>query len=172
MGLNQCKQICGRQNFVDVWPAVTGRSQPNAMVSILKIDINRINFGAVNISSPNNFWTDNRERFYKQMAAKVANRTDLSTDDAAEVLIEFYIRSNNVQFNMKVDETYQLTTQVINSTFVRVSIISETIFGARHGLETLVQLFAYDDMRNAVFVSNFTHFLAKLIHNGIPFFFR
>ena len=153
MGLNQFKQTCGRQNLIDVWPAITGRAVPNPMFSTLKIDANRINFGAVNVSPPNNFWTDNRERFYKQITAKIATAThDLSTDDAAEVLIEFNIKSNNVQFVMKVDETYQLSTMLMNSTFVHVIINSETIFGARHALETLVQLFVYDDLQNAVFV--------------------
>lgn len=57
-----------------------------------------------------------------------------------------------------MDESYMLKVQPFfhgndNANRINVTIRANTFFGARHALETLTQLFVYDDIRDHLLVS-------------------
>jgi hexosaminidase len=67
-------------------------------------------------------------------------------------------------FSFGVDESYSLVTkQSANSNVVTTTITANTVFGARHAIETLAQLVAWDSFANAYVVAH-----AVNIQNDTP----
>ncbi len=66
---------------------------------------------------------------------------------------------------METDESYELT--VTNGK--KVEINAPTYFGARHGLETLSQMIAYDDMKDILIMVKDAKITDKpeYIHRGL-----
>lgn len=55
---------------------------------------------------------------------------------------------------LETDESYTLTVAPKSDGRIGAVIDAETFFGARHGLETLVQLLVFDNIRLKIMVSN------------------
>lgn len=67
--------------------------------------------------------------------------------DGDHLIVMFNIQSDNAALNQHTDEHYHMEAYE-NTGVVIVKIRAETIFGARHALETLAQLIIYDNIRN------------------------
>ncbi|XP_026324951.1 uncharacterized protein LOC113233930 [Hyposmocoma kahamanoa] len=52
-----------------------------------------------------------------------------------------------IEFSLEMDESYHLNVTLASIEKINVTITGSTFFGVRHGLETLSQLFIYDDHR-------------------------
>lgn len=57
------------------------------------------------------------------------------------IIIKIQITSNETNLSWYVDESYKLKISIENLTTVVTTIEAKTIFGTRHGFETLLQLF-------------------------------
>lgn len=57
------------------------------------------------------------------------------------------------EFSLKVDESYSIKVTASSNDRINATITGNTFFGVRHGLESLSQLFVYDDIRNHLLVS-------------------
>lgn len=57
--------------------------------------------------------------------------------------IQFFL--NVPEFSLEMDESYHLNITLGYTGKINATIIGSTFFGVRHGLETLSQLFIYDD---------------------------
>lgn len=73
------------------------------------------------------------------------------TAGESNVIVDININSDNANLTVETDESYSLQTFEENGS-VRVSISSESIFGTRHALETLIQIIFYDDFSNTFVV--------------------
>jgi len=69
----------------------------------------------------------------------------------ATVYLELSVVSNAVDLVLHQDESYTIGLNNVNGDIV-VNILANTFFGARHGLQTLSQLMAYDCMQNSLMV--------------------
>lgn len=149
MSFAWCRHTCIDPNDINVWPSVQ-QLQSTESKYIKITDIRFRNNGVKNVR--NNFWDDNYERFYRQLNNKMPKSTKRLNGDL-DVFVDFNIRSENTNLTMETDENYTLQAAEDNGN-VRVTISSETIFGARHALETLVQMIFYDDFSNTLVVSS------------------
>lgn len=105
-----------------------------------------VQFNILNKSDGNNeFWQANEQRFAQQVAAKVPKRVKL-TDEGSRLMIMIDVKDPKVKLNHETNEHYHIQAYE-NTGVVLVKIQAETIFGARHGLESLSQMVAYDEVR-------------------------
>lgn len=145
-----CRIFCGDDPGT-IWPKPTGTVQ-------LKNFIARINIGAVrlNVLKPSKanqeFWTANEERFLSQVKRKVPQSVKLDNQGIGLVVDIEVTRPDDLSLSLETNEAYVLSANEVDGN-VLVKINAETVFGARHGLETLSQLVIFDDIRNELQVS-------------------
>lgn len=110
---------------------------------------------ASNTDKHANFWSDNKERFVGQLDNKLpraVRRHPGHLDDGQALSIKVEVKQLVDRVSTEVDESYSLDgSEALGK--VSVLIRAETIFGARHGLETLAQLVVFDDVRRLLVVS-------------------
>lgn len=166
-----CRLFCGVHPGT-VWPRVNGdiRLTENLVASI---NPRTITLCASNIEQHGNFWPDNKDRFIGQLENKLPRsvRRQPGQLDAGQTLsIKVEVEQLVDVVSTDVDESYTLVgSEVLGN--VSVIIRAVTIFGARHGLETLSQLVVFDDVRRLLLVT-----INKYIFQQYPsvtlFFFR
>lgn len=161
LGLVMCRQTCGmgaRSQGLDVWPKLTGTVDAGNSVVFAPIWLPEFRFrepAAVITDVP--FWRINHERLMAQIRNKRAAKTsaaepEVAAADRTAVTVSFVIASNDAKLHMAGNETYRLTIGSVQNRAVAVTIEADTIFGARHGIETLSQLVFYDDMSDRYLV--------------------
>merc|ERR1711942_40453 len=79
--------------------------------------------------------------FNKQQADPMAERQYFN--------IEMTVTGQETQLRLDTDESYDLAVQTIGDT-TTATIIAAEYYGARHALETLSQLIAYDELSNSL----------------------
>lgn len=152
MGLQQCRSTCNHTGGLDLWPLPTGTVETNAAISLSQINSNALRFRSVNVNSGSDFWEVNQERLLRQIRAKMPNDTIPNGNaEVYSVQIDIIVESNDVKLYIQVDETYTLSVNLVGGDIV-ARIESNTIFGARHALESLAQLIIYDDVTNRLLV--------------------
>lgn len=92
------------------------------------------------------FWKANEYRFKQQLTAKVPKRLTLS-DVGSRLMVMVNVKSLDMKLNHETNEHYHIKGYE-NTGVVLVKIEAETIFGARHAMETLSQLIVFDNIRN------------------------
>lgn len=101
------------------------------------------------------FWKSNEQRFREQLLAKIPTYVKLDYHEGSRLLIMLNILTDDSALNHQTNEHYHIETYE-NTGVVIAKIRAETIFGARHALETLSQLIVFDDIRNEIqMVSDF-----------------
>ncbi|XP_047473217.1 chitooligosaccharidolytic beta-N-acetylglucosaminidase-like [Penaeus chinensis] len=69
--------------------------------------------------------------------------------ESHNVNIEMTVTASDHKLRLDTDESYNLVIQTVEDE-TTATILASTYYGARHALETLSQLIAYDDINNAV----------------------
>lgn len=158
MGLLHCRTTCNHTESVDLWPIPTGTIETNSAVRLSQINSNSLQFRAVNVNSGNDFWIENEQRFLKQILAKLPNDAMLlDNSEAHSVYIDIQVESSDIKLYIQVDETYTLSVNLISGDIV-ARIESNTIFGARHAIESLAQLIIYDDLTDRLLIRHEVRF--------------
>lgn len=148
MGFAWCRHTCINSNETNVLPSV----QQLQSIQSKYIKIKTITFRGNNANNAQNlFWEENVDRFYRQLENKYSKLIELS-DGELHVVIDININSDNIHLTMDTDESYNLQTSE-DANGVKASISAESIFGARHALETLIQMIFYDEFSNTLVVS-------------------
>lgn len=148
MSFSWCRQTCIKSNEINVWPSV----QQMQLIESKYIKIKSLKFHENNSKNAlNYFWEENLDRFYRQLENKKSKFIELS-DGEYDVVIDMNIHSDNINLTMETDESYNLQASE-DGGGVRISISAESIFGARHGIETLIQMIFYDEFSNTLVVS-------------------
>lgn len=114
-----------------------------ARLSPIEIQFNALN----NTGGHDAFWKANEQRFREQLLTKIPAYAKMDYHDGDHLLVMLNIQSDNVALNHNTDERYHMEAYE-NTGVIIVKIRADTIFGARHGLETLAQLIVYDDIRH------------------------
>lgn len=139
-----CRIYCGDIPGT-LWPKPNGLIKMHTLMA--RLSPNRMEFNILTKSDANKeFWTANEQRFTQQITAKVPKRVSL-TDEGSRLKIMIQVENLDVKLNHETNEHYHIEAYE-NTGVVLVKIQAETIFGARHALETLLQLIVFDDIRN------------------------
>ncbi|XP_052903586.1 chitooligosaccharidolytic beta-N-acetylglucosaminidase [Anopheles moucheti] len=86
--------------------------------------------------------TEIEKYFLLNLRREFKNQTLLTSSTSMELVIKIHTASNTTNINWTTDESYTLNVLLENNNSVVAKIEANTIFGARHGCETLLQLFA------------------------------
>lgn len=92
------------------------------------------------------FYQTNEQRFREQLLAKIPSYVKVNTVDGSRLLIMINVDNTDGKLNIDTNEHYHMEAYE-NTGVVIVKIKAETMFGARHAIETLAQLIVFDDIR-------------------------
>lgn len=125
-----------------------------ALVNFQPIGLENLQFRHQNVQTGNEFWDINFARFTAQCIAKrpatAATKSPHQRHlNLASVVIDIFVESDVTRLRIGANESYRIHVSElgVNNT-ITVAIEAATIFGARHGIETLAQLIIYDDIRD------------------------
>lgn len=153
--LAACKLICNE--FSALWPKPRGTIQLSKKL-VTFLSTNQLRF--INSPAP----SKEVEGMLKEAADIFVNRIRLMAEDQSHpkpidftenvVQIQLSVVSRETDLEMTTNESYQLMIQTTDK-ITLVYIVADSFFGARHALETLSQLIAWDDtVENYLLVSD------------------
>lgn len=143
VSLPVCRIFCGDHPGT-LWPRVNGKAELKGKMA--HISPTEVEFTLVNQTERNNgFWQANEQRMREQLLAKVPHSTKLS-DEGSNLLIMIEVEREDERLGLTTNEHYHIRAYE-NTGVVIIKIRAETIFGARHALETVSQLIVFDDIR-------------------------
>lgn len=157
VSLSVCRLLCPSDPGT-VWPKVRGEIDLKQR-QLAVINLNDIRLSAADVVNHFDFWPVNRQRFVKQLRNKVPKSSRQSLEEAGQsICIKVNVtRKESEIWKQTDDESYRIATFVDDAAtsgsgdngggHINVLISAATIFGARHGLETLAQLVVFDDIR-------------------------
>ncbi|XP_045450684.1 chitooligosaccharidolytic beta-N-acetylglucosaminidase [Melitaea cinxia] len=135
--IDLCRTVCGR--FGGLWPRPV-----TAALSIhtVKIHPNYLRFDLSNAPA------ETRELLVQMTQVTTQNLIDECDGNVTElveapVVVYINVKTTNLNLTWDTDETYRLDVQSKEKNAV-IHIVAETVYGARHGLETFSQLVSGD----------------------------
>lgn len=143
ISLPVCQIFCGKQPGT-VWPLVNGRIELKSKMA--RLSPVEIQFNVLNRTKEHDpFWNAVEQRFREQILAKAPQSVKLR-DDGSHLMIMTEVADLNSKLGLTTNEHYHIQGYE-NTGVVIVKIRAETIFGARHALETITQLIVFDNIR-------------------------
>lgn len=143
ISLPVCQVFCGEQPGT-IWPLVNGHVDlKNKMARLSPIEIQ---FNVLNQTKEHEpFWSSVEQRFREQILAKAPHSVKFR-DEGSHLMIMAEIEDPNAKLDLNTNEHYHIQAYE-NTGVVIVKIRAETVFGARHALETISQLIVFDNIR-------------------------
>lgn len=131
--LEICKLLCGEKDHLNIWPYPTGSiiSEKN----ILLINAQNIQFQLQGTTITKTFLDDVVEYFRNNL--NIDNSSPCQ--DAYNMIIVLETLSDDLSLTLDTNESYNLKTTASDKQ-LRVEIVGKSVFGVRHGIETLLQL--------------------------------
>lgn len=129
-----CRLSCGK--YGSVWPMPT--QECNIAHERVYFDPLKVRFNVVAPNSHTSQFIREANRIFVSNALKECNR-NCTLSQSKEILVKATVNSTSLNLDWETDESYSLSLRTTEmATFVDIRAI--TVFGARHGLETLSNL--------------------------------
>ncbi|XP_039295029.1 chitooligosaccharidolytic beta-N-acetylglucosaminidase [Nilaparvata lugens] len=151
ISLNVCKLKCGDPPGA-LWPL------PNGHVSIhdriIPINPNNINIESVSANNKDIDWKvgklflELRKSFLTRIVSEATTRDARAEGNGLIIRLQVHDTISG-RPTLDMDESYHLHVDTVDNKIV-ANIEAQSYFGSRHGLETLSQLVAYDDVSNSL----------------------
>lgn len=143
ISLPVCQIFCGERPGT-IWPLVNGHSEYKGKMA--RLSPVEIQFNVHNQTKQHEpFWSSVEQRFREQILAKAPHSVKLS-DDGSHLIIMVEIIDLNAKLGLNTNEHYHVQGYE-NTGVVIVKIRAETVYGARHAIETISQLIVFDNIR-------------------------
>jgi hexosaminidase len=140
-----CLTTCGKGN---IWPLPNGENTVSS-------DFTQINFGNLAFSGvhkDSKLFNRMKENFMSSIKAIKMGSVVSGTPTTAKLAVEILIDDQTILIpSTQNDESYTLSI-TSNDNKITVSIHGVTIFGVRHGLETLSQLVSFDSFSHSLVI--------------------
>ncbi|KAJ8911417.1 hypothetical protein NQ315_005950 [Exocentrus adspersus] len=129
-----CKLLCGQPSYLNVWPYPTGKiaSEKN----LVMVDPQHITFELDGSTTTKNFLQEVVDYFQENLSRDNSN---CICQDYYPLVVSLDALSDDLSLTLDTDEFYSLKLNTSDKR-IRVEIVGNTIFGVRHGIETLLQL--------------------------------
>ncbi|XP_050674128.1 chitooligosaccharidolytic beta-N-acetylglucosaminidase isoform X2 [Leptidea sinapis] len=144
LALEACKMFCNENGLL--WPKPTGEVSLGNFLS--KININNIKVEIDKRGRSDDLMDAAGTRFQHMVSVVVPAGL---TPKAAGKTVTVYLVNENPdvrEFSLEADEGYSIRVAAAANDRINATITGRTFFGVRNGLETLSQLFVYDDLKN------------------------
>ncbi|KAJ8944334.1 hypothetical protein NQ318_016141 [Aromia moschata] len=132
--LELCQLVCGKTNYLNVWPYPTGAI--SSIKEIVLIAPDTIQFVHKGPQETEQFLNNVTAYFRDRIKTLVPGHCPTPLN---HVTIALNSLRGDVSLTLDQDESYTLETQAVGDT-LNIQIFGETVFGVRHGIETLLQL--------------------------------
>lgn len=143
ISLPVCRIFCGN-NIGTLWPRVNGNEKLGNKMA--RLSPTEVQFNLINQTKRNDrFWKANEQRLREQILTKLPHSMSLK-DEGSHLMIMIEVEDETAKLGLNTNEHYHIQGYE-NTGVVILKIKAETIFGARHALETIIQLIVYDDIR-------------------------
>lgn len=145
MSLSECRMFCGEDPGM-LWPRVNGHIKIER--PLIRLNLREIYFEFYNKSRAHDqFWLQNEKRFLEQLYQKTKHSSN-AIDHGSPLSIYIHVKNQSVHLGLNTNEHYHIRAQTKRYNGISANITAESIFGARHALETISQLIIFDDIRN------------------------
>nr|3VTR_A Chain A, N-acetylglucosaminidase [Ostrinia furnacalis] len=144
LSLEACKMFCNEYGLL--WPRPTGEADLGNFLS--KINLNSIEVKILKKGATDDLMEAAAKRFKEQVSLAIPRG---STPKLTGKAVDVYLVNENPNekaFSLEMDESYGLRVSPSGADRVNATITANSFFGMRHGLETLSQLFVFDDIRD------------------------
>lgn len=143
LSLQECYLICS--DYAAIWPKPSGNV--DISMELLNIDITKIEIKPYPDDTPISSLVKSMAGIFKeQIKDKISPLSNETT--GYRVTVSLTIGDQNcTRLSLNTCENYTLSGQVIGDE-LQVNVTAATVFGARHGLETLTQIIIFDNIRN------------------------
>lgn len=129
--------------FGTLWP------RPRNIITwndtLMSLNRTNVNIQSITQKDITAYWEQSMDRFNQIIDAKIGHNQLIEGE--CGLSIELNIETDSMELNTDTDEQYQLEL-VTNDNEIVARISSFNYFGARHALETLSQLIAFDEFSN------------------------
>ncbi|KAL0831030.1 hypothetical protein ABMA28_001914 [Loxostege sticticalis] len=144
LSLEACKMFCNEYGLL--WPRPTGETDLGNFLS--KINLDSIEVHVMKKGVTDDLMEAAGKRFKEKVSLAVPK--GLKPKLTGKGVDVFLVNENpdNRAFSLDMDESYGLRVSPSAADRVNATISANSFFGVRHGLETLSQLFVYDDIRD------------------------
>uniref|UniRef100_A0A1A9WED7 Beta-hexosaminidase n=1 Tax=Glossina brevipalpis TaxID=37001 RepID=A0A1A9WED7_9MUSC len=143
-----CRLSCGKHGAI--WPMPTGRCElGNERVHF---DPKKVKVLIMTNSSTIQEFLYAATRLFEHNIAKECTQ-NCNLKESAEVTIHVFVNSTSLTLDWNTDESYLLSVNTIGNTS-RVEIKAATVYGARHGFETLSNLITWGKLKGLLLVSS------------------
>uniref|UniRef100_A0A182QJ60 beta-N-acetylhexosaminidase n=1 Tax=Anopheles farauti TaxID=69004 RepID=A0A182QJ60_9DIPT len=137
--LNHCRLVCGR--YGPLWPRPTGTVYIDKETT--PIDLTNIRFDHISFNQSvegKRIIKETTKYFLRNLRRECAASCDRAS--GVPLLIQLNVTSESTDLDWYTDESYNLTLALQHPGTLVAMIQANTVFGARHGCETLLQLTA------------------------------
>lgn len=134
-----CRLVCGSDGII--WPLPYSYSVIDK--SLVTVNISTAWFNTKASDEPTYTFLEDLITYFTNTSSYI----DFCTKQTYTVQINLEAKSSSLVLNWDTDESYELVTYTDDQTNqVTINITAETVFGVRHGLESLLQLIVPDDL--------------------------
>ncbi|XP_069356391.1 chitooligosaccharidolytic beta-N-acetylglucosaminidase [Maniola hyperantus] len=149
LSLEACKMFCNEYGLL--WPAPTGVTDLGRFLS--KVNINNIEVQNLKRGKSDDLMQAAAQRFKSLVGLAIPLGL---VPKASGKSVYVYLVNENPNFReflpTGLDESYSLRVSPESNDRINATIFANNFFGIRHGLETLSQLFVYDDIRDHLLI--------------------
>ncbi|KAL4705344.1 hypothetical protein ACJJTC_006830 [Scirpophaga incertulas] len=153
LSLQACKMFCNEYGLL--WPKPTGDVDLGNFLS--KVNLNNINVKLFNRGKSDDLMNAAAQRFKDMVGMSIPKGVALKLTGKS---LDVHIVNTNPElreFSLDIDEGYDLSIAPKNpdvklASDLNATIIAKSFFGLRNGLETLAQLFIYDEIRDHLLI--------------------
>lgn len=132
---NLCRLMCGK--YRGIWPQVTGTCDISK--SVISVNTNLIHFDYTEENAETRDYLDQITfLFLKNLNDECGRTCNMPSEN--KMFVKISVDDMSLKLNADIDESYQLSISMNGSNQIVAQISSQTVFGTRHGLETLSQL--------------------------------
>ncbi|XP_038214441.1 chitooligosaccharidolytic beta-N-acetylglucosaminidase [Zerene cesonia] len=142
--LEACKMFCNDNGLL--WPKPTGQVELGNFLS--KINVHNIKVEIDRHGRSDDLMDAAGRRFQNLVSIGIPSGT---TPKASGKSVTIYLVNENPdmkEFSLDMDESYTIRASAVSNDKINATITGNNFFGVRNGLETLSQLFLFDDIRN------------------------
>lgn len=141
LSLPACRLLCS--TAAGLWPRPTGAVTISTDKPLVQLNVNDVDVQAPGVVLKNDdvdLVTAAATRF-KSLLGKVGT-AEARESGGQSMVVELYLLDKGAasELTLHTDESYKLTVKQVDG-HVKVNISADNFFGARHGLETLTQVF-------------------------------
>ncbi|XP_053615895.1 chitooligosaccharidolytic beta-N-acetylglucosaminidase-like [Plodia interpunctella] len=149
LNLEACKMICTK--FGLLWPRPRGEVKLDDVLS--KVSLKRLRVVNIKRGFSDSLINKAVDRFKNLIRQSIPGKVRPKGTGSSVVIYLFNNNPDTTAISLTMNESYSLNVRATSKDHINVTVTGDSFFGLRHGLETLSQLFVYNDISDHVLLT-------------------